>query len=64
MDKVIRQVGQHIEFDPEWETAFNLVIKIQSVLSSILEWCSLDVRKIYVWKKKIFFISFYRKNYC
>lgn len=43
MDKVVRQVGQHIEFDPEWETAFNLVIKIQSILFSILEWCANDV---------------------
>jgi E3 ubiquitin-protein ligase UBR2 len=43
MDKVTRQVGQHVEFDPEWETAFNLVIKIQSILSSILDWCSHDV---------------------
>ena len=43
MDKVARQVGQHIEFDPEWETAFNLVIKIQSILFSILEWCANDV---------------------
>jgi E3 ubiquitin-protein ligase UBR2 len=43
MDKVVRQVGQHIEFDPEWETAFNLVIKIQTILFSILEWCANDV---------------------
>lgn len=46
MDKVTRQVGQHIEFDPEWETAFNLVIKIQVIISSILDWCSNDVRQI------------------
>ncbi len=45
MDKVTRQVGQHVEFDPEWETAFNLVIKIQSILLSILDWCSQDVSK-------------------
>ena len=44
MDKVTRQAEQHVEFDPEWETAFNLVIKIQSVISSILDWCSHDVR--------------------
>ncbi|CAF3756931.1 unnamed protein product [Rotaria socialis] len=42
MDKVTRQVGQHLEFDPEWETAFNLVIKIQSIVSSVLDWCSND----------------------
>jgi E3 ubiquitin-protein ligase UBR2 len=45
MDKVTRQVGQHVEFDPEWETAFNLVIKIQGILASILDWCSHDVSK-------------------
>jgi hypothetical protein len=45
MDKVTRQVGQHVEFDPEWETAFNLVIKIQAILSSILDWCSHDVSR-------------------
>ncbi|CAF4308834.1 unnamed protein product, partial [Rotaria sp. Silwood2] len=42
MDKVTRQVGQHVEFDPEWETAFNLVIKLQSIVSSILDWCAQD----------------------
>ncbi|CAF1443811.1 unnamed protein product [Rotaria sordida] len=42
MDKVTRQVGQYVEFDPEWETAFNLVIKIQSIISSILDWCTRD----------------------
>ena len=45
MDKVTRQVGQHVEFDPEWETAFNLVIKIQSIIASILDWCSNDVSR-------------------
>ena len=44
MDRVTRQVGQHVEFDPEWETAFNLVIKIQASIASILGWCSHDVR--------------------
>ena len=45
MDKVTRQVGQHIEFDPEWETAFNLVIKTQTVIALILDWCSSDVNE-------------------
>ena len=44
----MRQVGQHVEFDPEWETAFNIVIKIQSSLSLILDWCSKDVGRIRV----------------
>ena len=42
MDQLVRQTGQHVEFDPEWETAFNLVIKIQSILAAIFDWCSHD----------------------
>ncbi|XP_078001009.1 E3 ubiquitin-protein ligase UBR2-like [Glandiceps talaboti] len=42
MDAVTRQVGQHIEVEPEWETAFNLQIKIGSCVSMILDWCSTD----------------------
>ena len=43
MDTVIRQVGQHIEFEPEWETAFNLQIKLGPCLTLLLEWCASDV---------------------
>lgn len=42
MDAVIRQVGQHIEHEPDWETAFTLHIKLSSLISSIIEWCSSD----------------------
>ena len=38
MDPVIRQVQHHIEFEPEWETAFNLQLKLHSVLNQIIEW--------------------------
>ncbi|XP_014664856.1 PREDICTED: E3 ubiquitin-protein ligase UBR2-like isoform X1 [Priapulus caudatus] len=40
MDSVTRQVGQHIEYEPEWETAFNLHIKISMFLPLLLEWCA------------------------
>jgi hypothetical protein len=63
MDKVTRQIGQHIEFDPEWETAFNLVIKVQSIISLILDWCSNDVRKTEIEKMKFLIRFYYRKNY-
>ena len=43
MDSVTRQVGQHIEFDPEWETAFNVQLKIQTCLTMLLDWCGMDV---------------------
>ncbi|XP_072031414.1 E3 ubiquitin-protein ligase UBR2-like isoform X2 [Amphiura filiformis] len=42
MDTVVRQVGQHIEFEPEWETAFNLQIKLGPCLTLLLEWCASD----------------------
>ena len=33
-----RQVEHHIEFEPEWETAFNLQLKLQNVLSQVITW--------------------------
>jgi E3 ubiquitin-protein ligase UBR2 len=42
MDAVVRQVGQHIEHEPDWETAFTLHIKLSSLISSIIDWCSSD----------------------
>lgn len=60
MDKVTRQVGQHIEFDPEWETAFNLVIKLQSTIALILEWCANDVRPFPFHHRRI--TSFHRSG--
>ncbi|KAL1506747.1 hypothetical protein ABEB36_006051 [Hypothenemus hampei] len=42
MDSVTRQVGQHMEFEPEWESGFNLHIKIACCISEIIQWCSTD----------------------
>ena len=42
MDAVQRQVGQHMEYEPEWESAFNLHIKLSPVISLALEWCGTD----------------------
>lgn len=39
MDSITRQVGQHMEYEPEWETAFNLHIKLSTVITSMLKWC-------------------------
>lgn len=44
MDPVVRQVGQHIEMEPEWEAAFTLQMKLTTIISMIQEWCSTDVR--------------------
>lgn len=42
MDAVTRQVGSHMEYEPEWESAFTLHIKLSSVISAIIDWCSTD----------------------
>lgn len=43
MDPVIRQVGQHIEMEPEWEAAFTLQMKLTNIITMIQDWCSTDV---------------------
>lgn len=45
MDPVVRQVGQHIEMEPEWEAAFTLQMKLTHIITMIQEWCSTDVRQ-------------------
>lgn len=42
MDPVVRQVGQHVEFEAEWETGINLQLKLASVLTLVVEWCGSD----------------------
>ncbi|XP_070398902.1 E3 ubiquitin-protein ligase UBR2 isoform X1 [Nothobranchius furzeri] len=42
MDPVMRQVGQHIEMEPEWEAAFTLQMKLTHIIYMIQEWCSTD----------------------
>lgn len=43
MDPVVRQVGQHIEMEPEWEAAFTLQMKLTNIITMIQDWCSTDV---------------------
>jgi len=42
MDSLTRQTQTHIEYEPEWETSFNLLIKLQKSISSLIEWCASD----------------------
>jgi len=62
MDTVTRQVGQHMEYEPEWETAFNLHIKLRPLITKILLWCGSDsivLKKVYrmtlkkIWENSI-----------
>jgi len=43
MDAVIRQTGQHVEFEAEWEGAFNLQIRLSDILAIVLDWCRSDL---------------------
>ncbi|CAH1159942.1 unnamed protein product [Phaedon cochleariae] len=42
MDAVTRQVGQHMEYEPEWESGFNLHIKLSHCISLAIDWCGTD----------------------
>uniref|UniRef100_A0A8C5PGM3 E3 ubiquitin-protein ligase n=1 Tax=Leptobrachium leishanense TaxID=445787 RepID=A0A8C5PGM3_9ANUR len=42
MDPITRQVGQHIEMEPEWEAAFTLQMKLTHIISMIQDWCNSD----------------------
>ncbi len=47
MDSIKRYTQQHIEYEPEWETSFNLSIKLQRSILSLIDWCSSD-RIVYI----------------
>lgn len=42
MDPSTRQLGHHMEYEPEWESAFNLHLKLSHVVSLAIEWCGSD----------------------
>lgn len=47
MEEVKRQLGQHIEVEPEWEAGFSIQIQLRHILSMFQDWCSSDVS---LWK--------------
>lgn len=47
MDRLKRYVTEHVEYEPEWETGFNLLIKLQRPISSIIDWTSNDSKVLY-----------------
>ena len=42
MDSSVRQMGNHLEYDPEWQTAFTLFGKLSMVIYHLIDWCSAD----------------------
>lgn len=43
MNEVRRQTTEHQVWEQEWETAFNIQIKLQHVLTLIICWANSDV---------------------
>lgn len=46
MEEIRRQVGQHIEVDPDWEAAIAIQMQLKNILLMFQEWCACDVSKI------------------
>lgn len=43
MDDVRRQSGEHQVWESEWETAFNIQLRIQNIITLVLAWAATDV---------------------
>uniref|UniRef100_A0A6I8NA37 E3 ubiquitin-protein ligase n=2 Tax=Ornithorhynchus anatinus TaxID=9258 RepID=A0A6I8NA37_ORNAN len=44
MEEIRRQVGQHIEVDPDWEAAIAIQMQLKNILLMFQEWCACDER--------------------
>ncbi|XP_077477327.1 E3 ubiquitin-protein ligase UBR1 isoform X1 [Stigmatopora argus] len=42
MEEVMRQFGQHIAVEPEWEAGFALQIQLRHILAMFQDWCASD----------------------
>ncbi|XP_021495068.1 E3 ubiquitin-protein ligase UBR1 isoform X1 [Meriones unguiculatus] len=42
MEEIRRQVGQHIEVDPDWEAAIAIQMQLKNILLMLQEWCACD----------------------
>ncbi|XP_078505840.1 E3 ubiquitin-protein ligase UBR2 isoform X1 [Lissotriton helveticus] len=56
MDPITRQVGQHIEMEPEWEAAFTLQMKLTHIISMMQDWCASDEKVLLEAYKKCLII--------
>lgn len=48
MDAAKRFTAQHIEFEAEWETAFNIQLKMHDCIALLISWCSTDAKVLLV----------------
>uniref|UniRef100_A0A674J3P7 E3 ubiquitin-protein ligase n=1 Tax=Terrapene triunguis TaxID=2587831 RepID=A0A674J3P7_9SAUR len=42
MEEIQRQIGQHIEVDPDWEAAITIQMQLKNILLMFQEWCACD----------------------
>ncbi|ERE70842.1 E3 ubiquitin-protein ligase [Cricetulus griseus] len=42
MEEIRRQVGQHIEVDPDWEAAIAIQMQLKNILLMFQEWCACE----------------------
>ncbi|NWX32433.1 UBR1 ligase, partial [Notiomystis cincta] len=42
MEEIKRQIGQHIEVDPDWEAAITIQMQLKNILQMFQEWCACD----------------------
>ncbi|XP_053127258.1 E3 ubiquitin-protein ligase UBR1 isoform X2 [Hemicordylus capensis] len=42
MEEIRRQIGQHIEVDPDWEAAIAIQMQLKNILLMFQEWCACD----------------------
>ncbi|XP_069714258.1 E3 ubiquitin-protein ligase UBR1 isoform X4 [Phaenicophaeus curvirostris] len=42
MEEIKRQIGQHIEVDPDWEAAIAIQMQLKNILLMFQEWCASD----------------------
>ncbi|XP_038596898.1 E3 ubiquitin-protein ligase UBR1 [Tachyglossus aculeatus] len=40
MEEIRRQIGQHIELDPDWEAAITIQMQLKNILLMFQEWCA------------------------
>lgn len=49
MEEIKRQIGQHIEVDPDWEAAIAIQMELKNILLMFQEWCACDVSILIFW---------------
>ncbi|XP_062973720.1 E3 ubiquitin-protein ligase UBR1 isoform X2 [Elgaria multicarinata webbii] len=42
MEEIKRQIGQHVEVDPDWEAAITIQMQLKNILLMFQEWCACD----------------------